>query len=69
MLTQHGQQYSHPRVLSQLFLCLCGWVGGEGGGGGGGQVKLVDTDDYKATDRYPATAAEFETQVCPPPKG
>jgi len=26
------------------------------------EVKLMDTDDYKATDRYPATAADMEKQ-------
>jgi len=27
------------------------------------EIKLVDTDDYKSADVYPATAAEFEKQV------
>jgi len=27
------------------------------------EVKLVDTEDYKTTDKYPATAEEFDSQV------
>ena len=27
------------------------------------QVKLVDTDDYKTTDKYPSTPEEFEKQA------
>mmetsp|Transcript_4210 Transcript_4210/g.12039 ORF Transcript_4210/g.12039 Transcript_4210/m.12039 type:complete len:690 (-) Transcript_4210:176-2245(-) len=38
----------------------CGNVGGPLPGC---EVKLVDTDDYKTTDVYPATEEEFEKQV------